>query len=649
MGSNSCSSSSSSSKPRKLKFTLSPFLCLLFLFLNVPTTTTTAAIFRNPFRKPEILYSQHCNGVVPEPHLSSGNVPFSLSDDFLRFEFSFFSGGIGIFNPSYIQTTASHGVHKFKATLYIRDPLKYSVSRWWHLGSIKFWEEDLAFYVNGYWSESSGKLCMVGLGKNYSKVVLKLNYSKNNTIYGSLIDGTLESLHMESDYNYFEPIVIMGLSQNPNYQYQLVDNVSCFSGERGGRDKNNIDINLSLSKLDRGVCFIFDGRTSVYELEYWSDCGSVNCNPLGGSIGYLPNWIAFRRVRCDQHSRKVQMLIGFPNPSSGMEFEFPGPNATLIAEGAWDEKDNQFCGVACRILANASVGDCSIGLSLRFPAVLSLRNWRSTVGEIWSKKDVNDSEYFGRIGFQSWERPFDPQGLRYEYTEIEEVRNSCALGEETVEGKGKSYPDGFSQDMGFDMLVRNTEGKVASGFLRPQFVGDVLYVQQDELKSNHSRMLNMSYRIGFTPPPDFRFGADAIYKFVHISAEGIYDRDTGVLCMIGCRHLDFQLNDQYSIKNGSLDCETRIKVQFPPLHAEQAEIAKGTIESRRSKSDPLYFESLQLSSNSITTTQAKESIWKMKLEITMVVICCGGLIFGVLFRSRCILPKRFRDSTYYWQ
>nr|POE99782.1 hypothetical protein CFP56_18249 [Quercus suber] len=159
--------------------------------------------------------------------------------------------------------------------------------------------------------------------------------------------------------------------------------------------------------------------------------------------------------------------------------------------------------------------------------------------------------------------------------------------------------------MGFDMLVRNTEGKVASGFYRPQFVGDVLYVQQDELKSNHSRMLNMSYRIGFTPPPDFRFGAAAIYKLVHIS---------------GCWHLDFQLNDQNSIKNGSLNCETRIKVQFPPLHAEQVEIAKGAIESRRSTSDPLYSESFQLSSNSITTTQAKEPIWKMKLEITMVAI-----------------------------
>ncbi|KAK7827662.1 hypothetical protein CFP56_030898 [Quercus suber] len=152
----------------------------------------------------------------------------------------------------------------------------------------------------------------------------------------------------------------MGLSQNPMYQYQLVDNANCLSGERGGRDKNNININLSLSKLDRGVCFISDGRTSVYELEYWSDCGIVNCNPLRGSIGHLPNWIAFRRVWCDQHSRKVQMLMGFPNPSTAMKFEFPGPNATLIAEGAWDEKDNQLCGIVCRILADASVEQVEI-------------------------------------------------------------------------------------------------------------------------------------------------------------------------------------------------------------------------------------------------------------------------------------------------
>uniref|UniRef100_A0A7N2LJ48 DUF2921 domain-containing protein n=1 Tax=Quercus lobata TaxID=97700 RepID=A0A7N2LJ48_QUELO len=381
----------------------------------------------------------------------------------------------------------------------------------------------------------SGKSYVGSFSSKYPDVVLKLNYSKNNSIY-----------------------------------------------ESGG------DINLSPSKLDRGVCSVFNGQTSDYDLHYWSDCGSVNCNPLRESIEYLPSRFAYRGVRCDQRSRKVQLLLGF-HRFIAKESEFPSPNATLIAEGAWDEKENKFC-------------------------VISLRNSSSIVGEIWSKKDVKDSGYFGRIGFQSWGRPIDPQGLRYEYTEIEAVRNSCAQGVEIVRGKGKTYPDGFSLDMGFGMSVRNTEGKVTSGFSRPQFVGDVLYVHQDELKR-------------------------------------IYDRDIGLLCMIGCRYLDFESLGRNSIKNGSLDCETRINIQFPPLHAEKAEIAKGTIESRRSKSDPLYFERLQLSSNSMTTTQAKESIRTVNLGITMVVICFGGLLLahdidikGIGFHR---LPQRYGHCTFF--
>ncbi|KAK7836835.1 hypothetical protein CFP56_021971 [Quercus suber] len=52
--------------------------------------------------------------------------------------------------------------------------------------------------------------------------------------------------------------------------------------------------------------------------------------------------------------------------------------------------------------ANAFVGDCSIGLSLKVPEGVKLDTWtlRSIVEEIWSKKDVNDSGYFGKIEFR---------------------------------------------------------------------------------------------------------------------------------------------------------------------------------------------------------------------------------------------------------
>lgn len=84
---------------------------------------------------------------------------------------------------------------------------------------------------------------------------------------------------MKSDYNYFEPIVILGLSQNLDYEYALVDKTDCLSAQKGGGDTN-----LSPSKLDCSVCPIFNGQTSDYDLHYWSDCGSVNCNPLGGGV-----------------------------------------------------------------------------------------------------------------------------------------------------------------------------------------------------------------------------------------------------------------------------------------------------------------------------------------------------------------------------
>lgn len=120
----------------------------------------------------------------------------------------------------------------------------------------------------------------------------------------------------------------------------------------------------------------------------------------------------------------MQMMLGFPNSNyTGHEFPFY-PNTVLIAEGLWDEKENRLRGVACRILnfsgswANAFVGDCSIGMSSKIPAILSLRNGNTVVGEILSKKDMNNSGYFGKIGLQAYStREIDLWDSTYEYTQ----------------------------------------------------------------------------------------------------------------------------------------------------------------------------------------------------------------------------------------
>lgn len=77
----------------------------------------------------------------------------------------------------------------------------------------------MSVLLSGYWSESSGKLCIVGTGRiQYKrtspklKVVIKLNYLQNSNIYNSLINGTLESLDATNAY-YFKPIWILALSE----------------------------------------------------------------------------------------------------------------------------------------------------------------------------------------------------------------------------------------------------------------------------------------------------------------------------------------------------------------------------------------------------------------------------------------------------
>ncbi|KAK3198967.1 hypothetical protein Dsin_022382 [Dipteronia sinensis] len=56
---------------------------------------------------------------------------------------------------------------------------------------------------------------------------------------------------------------------------------------------------------------------------------------------------------------------------------------------------------------------------------------------------------------------------------------------------------------------------------------------------------------------------------VEISAEGIYDAETGSLCMVGCRYVG--LNNQ-NLENDTMDCEMRVNLQFSSLNATKDEV-----------------------------------------------------------------------------
>lgn len=609
----------------------------------------------------DALYDQHCNQIVPKSPLDTDPSSFAAPTPRLQFRNSFFSGGDKIIGqipgsapifPRYVflytlsaHKTLSPGVIKIQANLILRgstmilDSSDNSKHR--RLRLVRYrgpktqpWKRRAGFSLDGFWSESSGKVCMVGSGTTSVNsgvlqnlnVVLKLDCPTNATILHSLITGTLECLNDNRSPDFFEPVSMLSLAQSTDYKFTLVDN-----GVEGGCLSGN-DRGLNLSQ---NVCSVIGTLSDTFDLEYKSDCSDVNCNPLGNNVKYLPLSMNYEGIDCTLEG-KVRMLLRFVNSSYHVNRYSFVPSDTFIAEGIWDQKENRLCAVACRILnttqslTDASVGDCSIRLSLILPAIFSIRNRSTVVGQIWSTKSANESGYFQKIGFRSYnEMLVDPSRIKYEYSEVG-TQSSCPPSK-NVSDKKKTYPNENSSDMRFYMSLKNRKGQIARGYASPLFYGQHFYqsgvyrwsrnaslpVQRESsvpMPNYQNGLLNISYRISFSAPTDFKLaGENLASKKVEISAEGTYDKNTGSLCMTGCWQRE-------SMNNRTLDCEIVVKVQFIPLDASGMDHITGTIESKRPKSDPLHFDNLELSSVSIYGNQAKESIWRMDLEITMVLV-----------------------------
>nr|GEV11897.1 verprolin like [Tanacetum cinerariifolium]GEY31626.1 verprolin like [Tanacetum cinerariifolium] len=185
--------------------------------------------------------------------------------------------------------------------------------------------------------------------------------------------------------------------------------------------------------------------------------------------------------------------------------------------------------------------------------------------------------------------------------------------------KKGTYRDEIFTNLRFDMLLKNKQGQMAYGYASPLYIGDKFYnpyIKSGQWNSSNG-YINISYVISFTTRGEFEFGGKVpASKMVEISAEGVYNTKNGVICMIGCRHMPYEKFQ----RTRSLDCELVINIKYPPLHGQDGEMVHGTIKSTRKKPDPLYFEPIEFSSSSITTLQARESIWRMDLEITMVLV-----------------------------
>lgn len=616
----------------------------------------------------QISYSDHCNSIVPESTLNKFEPALS---SFPRLHTGYYTGGDEIlsqnaysltFRTPNVYKTEKDGVFGIEGTLLLRSRNTYSydggvtylqVARSYDPGAISHEpgvrrrRSLVRFRLHGFWSESSGNLCMVGTEDELPNLaaVLKLSNLKNSSVVTTLVSGRLECMSSANDLNYFEPISIL-IPPRMSYEYSLAskDLSNEFSG---GNDTVKC---LPLSSLPRtSFCSVVLGGNE-FNLKYSSNCSSANiCSPFSDSTdGYFPRVVSLKQIECLEEEKRLRVLVEFPNSSYVGYYHPFDPNRTLVAEGYWDDKMNKLFIVACRFLnsaeslANAYIGDCTTRLSLSFPSIWSIRQSRNIVGEIWSKKAVNDSGYFEKIHFQNSENSFRTvSGLKYEYSEINRARELCWPKWKPQKSNGKKYPSEHSYDMQFNIRVHRPNANSSRGYATPLSAGDQFYPRylysKTPLSSSTSRptvqesfnrnsQVNISYKIGIRLLPGATFGGQVYsldisrssYEGVEISAEGIYDSKTGQLCMVGCRSI---VSSNLSSTSDSMDCEILLNFQFPPSNPKENEDhIKGSIKSMRAESDPLYFEPMEVYSVSYSALAVKKSISKMDWEITVALI-----------------------------
>ncbi|KAK7244302.1 hypothetical protein RIF29_39122 [Crotalaria pallida] len=637
------------------------FSMLIFLF--------TFSSFNHVFSyTPQSSYKDHCASIVPEstPSVFSPH-SFPLGDH----NTGYFTGGdrtIDIvatrrrysFTLQIMSTYATQvpglfsivGTARFVRTSIFRYRMRnisYDGSRssnWRQRGNRR---DYLTFKLVGFWSETSGKVCMVGTSTRTGNshildAVFKLNNVYDASNISSLVSGSLESLSSEKDENYFEPFYVLMFPIANHYNYTL-DSIEAENELSKGSDTEK---GLSLDFNSSSFCSSYPLSRVIKRLwlEYSSDCNSSkNCTPTRESSGQLPSLLSLRGIECSHKNKpRFRFLMEFLNTTYYQINQGFNPKNMLLGEGWWDEKNNRLCVVACHVIAKESsldgahVDDCSVRLTLRIPSILSIKNSSSIEGQIWSNKIANDAGYFRRITFRTDEDlGVEGQGLKYNYCQLDRVKQSCPT-HKPVKSKGtRRYPDAYSYNMRFDMSVRESYRRVGWGYSAPFTVGDRFHdsylrrnfdsfpISSKEVPNvvlNNASLFNISYKISISRISNSTLSdRNSLFNLssevVKISAEGIYDAGAGTLCMVGCR--DLPSNDG-TPKSHSLDCEILVKFQLPSLDTYNGSYIMGSIESTRKKSDPLYFKSLDLSSAAFYTEAAREAVWRMDMEIIMALI-----------------------------
>jgi hypothetical protein len=329
----------------------------------------------------------------------------------------------------------------------------------------------------------------------------------------------------------------------------------------------------------------------------------------------------------------------------------------VVAEGRWDSARDVLCLRACRVVPSQSEltslavrpKECGVGMIFWFPGVWTIRDRSAVAGMLWNSSQLAAGSVGGAISASSinvdvHRSNFSDVKYGYNYTMVEEAKDQylhSGLSTCNKKTKGSSFISANYTYRDFEFGFYDM--RHGHGHACPVTI-DSAMVYGDRLAANDSfsrhpvamnkdnELLKVSYEIRHHVPPAGwvrpKNGSYSISLEEHlITAEGVYDHKTGVLCMIGCRELE-----------GSTDCQTLITVQFASLDSRALAHGKEVMSSLREKTDGLYFEKIDSNLYGMYTEEISESISRMDMESVMLAVSttmpCVFTVLQILHAKR---------------
>jgi hypothetical protein len=499
----------------------------------------------------------------------------------------------------------------------------------------------VSFDLDGYYYSSSSstaaastaELCMVGSGSYaeedgfgvvvLSDVVLRLRLPHPSNLSRPFVTGSVAGAD-------FRPIALVAYAED-GYAYGEAEAASCPAPPVPARAVRQV--------LGAGhrTCHRFRALLrSSYNLEYRSNehDGASSSFPLRPRHGIM----YVNQIRCAAGGAVRAYMVFYANQSVASPYTYSNYTAVgrrtfvvgdeaLVADGLWDPSRTQLCLRACRVASSGSgraradlqVRECGIGVRFWFPAVWSIRDRSVVTGTIWNTSEGDTAGVISVSRTGSYRGILS--GISYNYTLVEEAkRHYDSIPALSKERRGR-FPGNYSyRDFNFQFFL---EKQVLPGYAWAVTIGSAL-VEGDELMAdsafslhgaaelNKQRLLNVSYgfeyqvasvkHANFSPP-------EMPPRLQRISAEGVYDIETGSLCLVACQ-----------VGNGSSDCDVLVTFQFAPVNSVEGERGVGTMKSLRKRSDPLFFEAVDFVSYGMTAQEIVQSSSRMDMESVMLVV-----------------------------